>query len=113
MLLGRHTDELHEWLTSCGNFTFLACLGDPTAARVFPVTVAAADAAMTLGKCAAACSQRGYRLAGAEFGVACFCSNVIPPSAHRVPDAQCRATPCRGNASQPCGGPSSTTTILG
>lgn len=58
---------------------------------------------LTLQSCVAACSALGYSIAGAEYGVECYCGHVIDNGGVKATDeAQCSMA-CGGNAAQKCG----------
>ncbi|KAK8257222.1 WSC domain-containing protein [Phyllosticta capitalensis] len=52
--------------------------------------------------CTAACSSQGYKIAGLENGVDCWCGNTIGYSAFNTTDRGCMIA-CPGNAQQICG----------
>lgn len=56
---------------------------------------------MTKSFCLAHCKSNGFRLAGLELGVWCWCSNVL--HAGNEPVVGCKV-PCAGDKSQNCGG---------
>ncbi|OCF41274.1 hypothetical protein I317_04932 [Kwoniella heveanensis CBS 569] len=60
--------------------------------------------AATPQMCIDGCSELGYKYAGVENGKQCFCGNV-PQTTTRLPVSQCN-TPCAGNSTGVCGGPS-------
>jgi hypothetical protein len=70
--------------------------------RVLPYTVAISEAANSREWCARECLTAGYKLAGVEYGVACFCGNALPPNGS-LPNAACAAMPCAGAPSEGCG----------
>jgi hypothetical protein len=58
----------------------------------------------TPAACIALCGDRGFSLAGVEYGYECFCASsyaASPPAAANVSDCN---VPCAGDASQMCGG---------
>ncbi|PNY24742.1 fungistatic metabolite [Tolypocladium capitatum] len=64
------------------------------------------DPNRTLQSCAKACSDLGYTVAGAEYFTQCFCGNqIVNGGAKATSDAECN-TPCGGDKTQNCGGPS-------
>jgi len=58
---------------------------------------------MTTEKCLAFCSAKGYQYAGTEYAQECYCGAQPSAAAAKVAEADCQ-TPCKGNATQPCGG---------
>ncbi|KAL6869950.1 hypothetical protein ACO1O0_001285 [Amphichorda felina] len=63
------------------------------------------DAQLTLASCVAACADRGYTVAGAEYYTQCFCGNEIINGGAKADDESQCSTPCGGDADQKCGGP--------
>lgn len=57
---------------------------------------------MTNEACIAYCQTGGFRYAGTEYSVECFCGNSLAAGATEVADAICNM-PCSGNSTQPCG----------
>ena len=80
------------------------CLSD--CPRLLPYDVTVASQLNSHEWCATQCFNQGYRLAGVEFGVACFCgnhTNAHPPSSVR-PMEECAAKKCAANGTENCGG---------
>ena len=61
--------------------------------------------AMSHAICAALCHERGFGIAGVEYGHQCFCGDELRPGAARVGVEECVAMPCTADATQGCGGP--------
>ena len=59
--------------------------------------------AVTNTKCVAYCSDRGFSMAGTEYGGQCFCADSLASGSSKLDDSKCDM-PCEGNASQTCGG---------
>ncbi|KAL8771823.1 MAG: hypothetical protein Q9209_002761 [Squamulea sp. 1 TL-2023] len=59
-------------------------------------------AAMTVALCTTACKSRNFQYAGLEYAQECWCGNTI--SAPGAPAASGCDKPCRGNATEYCGG---------
>ncbi|CAP60434.1 uncharacterized protein PODANS_1_7300 [Podospora anserina S mat+] len=57
---------------------------------------------MTAETCISYCQTRGFKFAGTEYSVECFCGNSIAPAAAQVADSVCNMA-CSGDATQPCG----------
>ena len=58
---------------------------------------------MTQEICVGTCAGKGYRYAGTEYGVQCFCDNVLRANqTGLVGDGQCNML-CGGNAGEYCG----------
>ncbi|EWC43779.1 hypothetical protein DRE_07344 [Drechslerella stenobrocha 248] len=63
-------------------------------------------ALMTVEVCLNRCGQQGYAYAGVENGQECWCAGKLPAEAIQYDtDAKCNK-PCKGDASQKCGGSS-------
>jgi WSC domain len=61
------------------------------------------NAGLTIESCVQACAAAGYTIAGAEFSVQCFCSNVIyNGGALAANQADCSMA-CGGNSAEICG----------
>jgi glucan endo-1,3-alpha-glucosidase len=54
------------------------------------------DNAQTVDKCLARCTSGGYLYAGVEYGVECFCSQMLKSGAVQKPETEC-SKPCAGN----------------
>lgn len=57
---------------------------------------------VTTSKCIAYCEQRGFTMAGTEYGGQCFCGNSLVGSS-LLEDGKCNM-PCEGNNTETCGG---------
>ncbi|KAH7376045.1 WSC domain-containing protein [Plectosphaerella cucumerina] len=85
-------------------WTNQGCWIDGRAGRILS-TQLPDDPALTLEKCATACFNRGFTIAGAEYSTQCFCGNaIINDGALATSASQCSTT-CPGNTAQMCGGP--------
>lgn len=58
---------------------------------------------LTLQSCVSACNALGYTIAGAEFGVECYCGYVIDNGGVQAASAAECSMNCGGNAAQKCG----------
>ncbi|PVF94002.1 WSC-domain-containing protein [Serendipita vermifera] len=58
---------------------------------------------MTVQKCIDGCAAAGFSSAGVEYGSECYCGNVTFPPGSSAEPQDC-SMPCRGDASQYCGG---------
>ncbi|KAI1266095.1 WSC domain-containing protein [Xylariaceae sp. FL1019] len=61
------------------------------------------DEQLTVESCTAACISQGYKLAGMEYGVQCYCGNTLTSKAEQTINRSCN-TACGGNSTQQCGG---------
>ena len=60
---------------------------------------------MTNEQCVKFCGDKGFSIAGSEYGKECYCANSIPTSAQPVPGVVGNCDmPCAGDATQKCGG---------
>ncbi|KAN0063950.1 hypothetical protein ACQY0O_003556 [Thecaphora frezii] len=62
------------------------------------------DATVTNEVCRAACSAKGYQIAGTEYANECWCGNGLFGGATLKPEGDCNM-PCAGDQKQMCGGP--------
>ncbi|KAJ3065408.1 hypothetical protein HDU98_011220, partial [Podochytrium sp. JEL0797] len=83
------------------NAIYLGCFADSLTKRVLP-TQEIFGGSTTLEICLQTCSTAGFRYAGAEFGVECYCGNQPPPAATPV-STMCTMA-CAGNGAEICGG---------
>ncbi|AEO65393.1 uncharacterized protein THITE_2112326 [Thermothielavioides terrestris NRRL 8126] len=82
-----------------GDYEYVGCFTDSNDNRSLRGLVTY-DPAMTLEKCAAACSLYSYF--GVEYGTQCYCGASLEPSAQQVPQAQCSLR-CGGDYNNVCG----------
>ncbi|KAF1993791.1 WSC-domain-containing protein [Amniculicola lignicola CBS 123094] len=82
---------------------FIGCFSDSPEHRVLSRDGYYSTTAMTGLDCAKYCIQKGYTIAGTEWGAECYCDTVLDPTAVWYPPDQC-AKPCTGNAAEACGG---------
>ncbi|KAJ7173130.1 glyoxal oxidase N-terminus-domain-containing protein [Mycena crocata] len=61
------------------------------------------DSALTPASCITKCASLGFILAGVENGGECLCSSRLENNPIGARDVEC-STPCKGDASQDCGG---------
>lgn len=61
------------------------------------------NAQLTLQSCVSACNALGYTIAGAEYGVECYCGNVIDNGGVQAASADQCSMNCAGDATQKCG----------
>ncbi|KAJ1331407.1 glyoxal/methylglyoxal oxidase [Microdochium nivale] len=86
-----------------GSWTYQGCWTD--VGRTIDAAATAADD-MTIQKCINFCDTAGYPYAGLEYFKECFCGTQLAPAAAKATaESQCN-TPCAGDTTQPCGGPS-------
>lgn len=89
-------------LTQVFGVKLLGCYKEPEGGRAV-VGFMYGDNALTVESCVAECSDRGYSIAGAEFGRECWCGNSLSVEAEKLGDEFCGMR-CIGDESQLCGG---------
>jgi hypothetical protein len=82
-----------------GDYDYVGCFTDDGTARSLAGSVTY-DPAMTLDKCAAACSL--YNYFGVEYGTQCYCGTELAATAQQVPQAECSLR-CGGDYGNVCG----------
>ncbi|KAL5323613.1 hypothetical protein ACEPPN_008152 [Leptodophora sp. 'Broadleaf-Isolate-01'] len=84
------------------NWTYAGCYVDSLAGRIMSGQQAD-DAQTTVESCVAKCVALGFKVAGIEYGVQCFCDNYLRnDAALATSDSQC-AMSCPGNTAEKCG----------
>jgi hypothetical protein len=81
-------------------YDYAGCFAEPDGARALPQLYASTK--MTVELCHADCSMAGYRYAGLEYGVECWCGNAIAALAEL--DAGSCGAVCPGDSGETCGG---------
>ncbi|KAI9457229.1 copper radical oxidase [Lactarius psammicola] len=84
-------------------WSYNACWVDNAHGRIFQTQLPDSQT-LTIESCVSACAAQSFTLAGAEFGVQCFCGNNLIQGAVPSPDADCNMG-CGGNTTEACGGP--------
>ncbi|OAF57262.1 hypothetical protein VC83_04669 [Pseudogymnoascus destructans] len=105
LLLAAVTPSLAASVNTAGlpvNWSYKGCYVDSVAARVLSGSAYNSDS-QTEGACASYCGTKGFKYAGVEYGVECYCGNVLTVAAAEA-EADC-AMACAGNADELCGGP--------
>ena len=100
---GPATDVQATVVNEVGDYISLGCYTEPSKAQALDSAMIAGDD-MTLEKCATFCSDSSYKYMAIEYGRECYCGNSITPGSAKTPGG-C-TTPCKGNSTQLCGGPS-------
>ncbi|THV51886.1 hypothetical protein BGAL_0095g00010 [Botrytis galanthina] len=96
-------------IPSASSYTYLGCYNETLntnttgGLRSLNGGVTEALDVMTVPLCMAFCKSNGYAYAGIEYTRECYCAQYLSALAPKVDDAKCDL-PCRGNASQICGG---------
>ncbi|KAG4435070.1 hypothetical protein IFR05_009460 [Cadophora sp. M221] len=84
------------------NWSYAGCYVDSLAGRIMSGQQAD-DAQTTVESCVAKCVALGFKVAGIEYGVQCFCDNYLrSDAALATADSQC-SMPCPGNTAEKCG----------
>ncbi|CCC06458.1 hypothetical protein SMACR_04850 [Sordaria macrospora] len=73
--------------------------------RTIGAAAYADDEDMTNEACISFCTARGFQYAGTQYAQECYCGESIASTALKLEDSQCNMA-CKGNATEPCGGPS-------
>jgi hypothetical protein len=88
-------------------WSYYGCYSDSIASGARVMTgIELADVgqhAVTNTKCIAYCSERGYSMAGTEYGGQCFCADTLSSESSKLDDTKCNM-PCEGDESETCGG---------
>ncbi|CAG2201459.1 unnamed protein product [Mytilus edulis] len=79
---------------------YIGCYQDHSK-RILPKAVLK-DKSMTVQKCRQCCGKKGFKYAGVEYGIECFCGDVLRKNKKRK-ESDCKM-PCSGNKQQICGG---------
>ncbi|XP_076095742.1 uncharacterized protein LOC143066817 [Mytilus galloprovincialis] len=79
---------------------YIGCYQDHSK-RILPKAVLK-DKSMTVQKCRQFCGKKGFKYAGVEYGIECFCGDVLRKNKKRK-ESDCKM-PCSGNKQQICGG---------
>ncbi|KIM29565.1 hypothetical protein M408DRAFT_22898, partial [Serendipita vermifera MAFF 305830] len=87
---------------AANGWTTMGCYTDKVTSRTLAFGQPA-SAAMTIEKCQATCLAGGFKYAGVEYSVECFCANTLTVGAGPANDGRCKM-PCSGDASETCGG---------
>ncbi|KAK5070639.1 hypothetical protein LTR64_000314 [Lithohypha guttulata] len=88
------------------NWTYRGCITDAINPRTLPklAPYTLDNKQVTSTSCVSYCSKAGYVYAGTEYGGECWCGNDAPITA-KLDESKC-GTPCKGDLTQKCGGPS-------
>jgi hypothetical protein len=79
--------------TYAGNMTYVGCYSDQSPQSLS--YMAYSDSSNTIEKCTDTCNAAGYTIAGAEFGIECYCGNTLTSKAVMTVDSGCILT-CPG-----------------
>lgn len=90
-------------LTSSG-WGYQGCGADNYYSRAL-TGASTSQSSMTNEQCVKFCGDKGFSIAGSEYGKECYCANSIPDSAKPIPGVvgDC-SMPCAGDDSEFCGG---------
>ena len=81
---------------------YRGCYSDPSWGRVLPTRISSL-ANQTVEQCTSQCLGAGYTIAGLEYGVECWCGNIMATQGvKQANDAPCSMA-CGGNANEMCG----------
>eukprot|EP01059_Diplonema_ambulator_P002250 TRINITY_DN11900_c0_g1_i1.p1 TRINITY_DN11900_c0_g1~~TRINITY_DN11900_c0_g1_i1.p1 ORF type:complete len:200 (+),score=4.62 TRINITY_DN11900_c0_g1_i1:63-662(+) len=82
---------------------YIGCFKDTPKHRMLP-DLLFNSTATTAPSCTAGCRAKGYPYAGLQDGTHCYCGRVVYPSRSKGEAMNCQ-TPCAGDVSTSCGGP--------
>ncbi|KAJ7165067.1 WSC domain-containing protein, partial [Mycena filopes] len=86
-------------------WNYTGCAREPSSGRTLG-NYSFTDPAMTVDKCVAACSGKGFHIAGAEYSSECYCGDAFQGTATGgglgAPASDCNM-PCAGESTQTCG----------
>ncbi|TDZ14852.1 WSC domain-containing protein [Colletotrichum sidae] len=103
-VLKRAKDGICDALPS--KWAYMGCFSDSPSSRVLSGDSWCVDATgpegLTQEKCIAFCDQKGYGMAGVEWGKECYCGYVLDNSAKKSAETDCSMT-CTGNSDEVCG----------
>lgn len=88
--------------TYAGNMTYQGCWSDMASVPAMRLRLYDDSTIASVDACTQACSDKGYRMAGLEYGTQCFCDNTLDSSSLPALDTGC-TFPCGANANQVCG----------
>jgi len=84
-------------------WSYYGCYSDTRARVLTGITLAnIGNHQVTNTKCVAYCEEKGFCMAGTEYGGQCFCGNQLDGSS-KVDESTCNM-PCEGDSTQTCGG---------
>ncbi|CDZ98531.1 beta-1,6-N-acetylglucosaminyltransferase, contains WSC domain [Phaffia rhodozyma] len=90
--------------TTVANFSSAGCWQDSATDRVLTGSSSTLGL-MTTAQCVSSCSTQGFIYAGLEASFYCYCGNTIASSSLLLAASSC-TSPCGGNSTEICGGPS-------
>ncbi|ETN43599.1 uncharacterized protein HMPREF1541_02758 [Cyphellophora europaea CBS 101466] len=87
-------------------WSYMGCFSDSPSDRVLAGASECLDTngpdGMTQEKCIEYCDQKGYSLAGVEWGQECYCGYALDSSSIKAAESDC-SKPCTGNTAEVCG----------
>jgi hypothetical protein len=106
--LNARTDDPGTPLPPASNlptgWSYTGCYTDDPNSRTLPLAYLQDDDNMTAAECISFCAGKGYPYAGTEYYQECYCGIEV-----EVPTSDQCTFPCRGDATQACGGPGAIT----
>ncbi|KAK8133479.1 glyoxal oxidase N-terminus-domain-containing protein [Apiospora sp. TS-2023a] len=85
------------------NWTYVACyIDNAEGKRALSGDAYNNGTSMTNEDCALFCMDKGYSMAGTEYGAECYCGDKPNEASTIVDDSEC-SVPCAGDNTQPCG----------
>ncbi|KAK7042275.1 putative fungistatic metabolite [Favolaschia claudopus] len=87
-------------------WSYTGCVSEPSSGRTL-TNYSFTDPNMSVDKCVATCSSKGFHIAGAEYSSECYCGDSFQATATgggaNAPDSDCSMS-CSGESTQKCGG---------
>lgn len=81
---------------------YRGCFSDPNWGRALPTRISSL-ANQTVEQCSSQCLEANFTISGVEYGVECWCGNLMSSSAvNQTSEAPCNMA-CSGNANENCG----------
>ncbi|CCA73977.1 related to glyoxal oxidase precursor [Serendipita indica DSM 11827] len=97
--------QLHDDDTNASGWEVRGCIQESKHGRALLGAAMTEESQMNLRKCAVLCANRGYSIAGVEFGHECYCDDALRNGVRMelINNVTC-GIPCPGNPYENCGG---------
>ncbi|KAI9634696.1 carbohydrate-binding WSC, partial [Dioszegia hungarica] len=89
--------------TDVNGFKYQGCFFDQQSPRTLAAKFVSSSNVTPL-TCVKYCQSFNYDLAGVEYGVECYCDNVIGPAGKALDPAKCTVYACTNDITKNCGG---------
>ncbi len=90
--------------TCIKGWQYVGCVLDSSSARGLSGDGLYDPTGMTVEKCQAYCSSKGFTYAGVEYSEQCYCGNTLNALSVMTTPSDCNM-PCKGNNAEICGAP--------